>query len=98
MEKALFIWCPHLPYYYMKEGVIMPETKKSRYTEAQNRATQKYIKDNLEEIRFRVKKGEKDRYKIAAEKTGLSLAKFFLTAADEKIERDQIGQQDTGAE
>ena len=77
-----------LSYFYMKEGAIMPEEKKSRYTEAQNRATQKYIKDNLEEIRFRVKKGEKDRYKIAAEKTGLSLAKFFLTAADEKIVRD----------
>lgn len=88
MEKALFYLALTLSYFYMKEGVIMPEEKKSRYTEAQNRATQKYIKDNLEEIRFRVKKGEKDRYKIAAEKTGLSLAKFFLTAADEKIVRD----------
>ena len=71
-----------------KEGTIMPEEKKSRYTEAQNKATQKYIKENLEEIKFRVKKGEKDKYKEAAEKAGLSMAKFFLTAANEKIERD----------
>ncbi len=70
----------------------------SKYNEKSKEYTMKYMKDNLEEIRFRVKKGEKDRYKIAAEKTGLSLAKFFLTAADEKIERDQIGQQDTDAE
>ncbi len=63
------------------------EEKKSRYSEAQNRATQKYIKENLEEIKFRVKKGEKDKYKHAAEKAGMSMAKFFITAADEKIER-----------
>lgn len=70
----------------------MPEEKKSRYTEAQNKATQKYIKENLEEIKFRVKKGEKDKYKEAAEKAGLSMAKFFLTAANEKIERDGKGK------
>ena len=61
----------------------MPEEKKSRYTEAQNRATQKYIRENLEEIKFRVKKGDKDKYKSAAENAGLSMAKFFLSAADE---------------
>ena len=76
----------------------MPEEKKSRYTEAQNRATQKYIRENLEEIKFRVKKGDKDKYKSAAENAGLSMAKFFLSAADEKIERDSLiptpGQQD----
>lgn len=66
----------------------MPEEKKSRYTQAQNLATQKYIRENLEEIKFRVKKGEKDKYKEAAEKAGLSMAKFFITAANEKMERD----------
>lgn len=68
----------------------MAEEKKSRYTEAQNRATQKYIRENLEEIKFRVRKGEKDRYKVAAEKAGMSMAKFFLTAADEKMSREAI--------
>lgn len=66
----------------------MAEEKKSRYSKAQNIATQKYIKENLEEIRFRVRIGEKEKYKLAAERFGLSMAKFFLKAADEKIERD----------
>lgn len=58
------------------------------YTQSQNKATQKYIKKNLEEIRFRVKKGEKQKYKNAAQKIGMSMSTFFITAADEKIERD----------
>ncbi len=69
----------------------MPENKKRKYTQAQNIATQKYIRENLEEIKFRVKKGEKERYKAAAEKSGLgSMAQFFVTAADEKIKRDNL--------
>ena len=68
----------------------MPEEKKGRYTEAQNRATQKYIREKLEEIKFRVRRGEKDKYKAAAERAGLSMAKFFLDAADEKIARDGL--------
>ena len=66
----------------------MAEEKKSRYTDAQNKATQKYIRENLEEIKFRVRKGGKEKYKSAAEQVGLSMAKFFITAADEKIARD----------
>ena len=70
----------------------MPEEKKSRYTEAQNRATQKYIREKLEEIKFRVRKGEKDKYKPSAERAGLSMAKFFLDAADEKMARDGLAE------
>ena len=60
------------------------------YTEAQKRATQKYMKENLEDIKFRVKIGEKAKYKTAAENAGLSMAQFFITAADEKIQRDDL--------
>ena len=70
----------------------MPEEKKGRYTESQNRATQKYIREKLEEIKFRVRRGEKDKYKAAAERAGLSMAKFFLDAADEKIARDGLAE------
>lgn len=52
--------------------------------------TQKYIWENLEEIKFRVRKGEKDRYRVAAEKAGVSMARFFLDAADEKIAREDL--------
>lgn len=74
----------------------MPEERKGRYTEAQNKATQKYIRENLEEIKFRVKKGEKDRYRVAAERAGLSMARFFLDAADEKIAHDGLEEDSPG--
>lgn len=63
----------------------------SKYTEKSKEYTMKYMKENLEEIRFRVKKGEKDRYKEAAGKAGMSMAKFFAIAANEKIERGAGG-------
>ncbi len=60
----------------------------AKYNEAQNKATQKYIKEHLEEIRFRVRKGEKAKYQEAAAAMGLSVTKFFLLAADELIARN----------
>lgn len=68
----------------------MAEEKKSRYTQSQNLATQKYIKNNLEEIKFRVKKGEKVKYKTAAENAGVSMAQFAITSMNEKIEREHL--------
>lgn len=56
------------------------------YSEAQNKATQKYIKKNLEEVRFWVKKGEKDRYKELAEKYNMSLAELLRQAVEEYAE------------
>lgn len=64
------------------------DEKKSRYTEAQNRATIKYQKANLEQINFRVKKGLKEYYQQAAADMGLSMAQFFLNAADRMIEQE----------
>ena len=66
------------------------DEKKKYYTQAQNKATQKYIKNNLEDIRIRVPKGHKEKYKIAAKAAGLSVNKFFVTAANEKIEREGL--------
>jgi len=68
----------------------MPEEKKSRYSQSQNIATQKYIKNNLEEIKFRVRKGEKARYKAAAENAGTSMAQFAINSMNEKIERENL--------
>ena len=65
------------------------EDKKSRYTEAQNRATQKYKREKLEQKNFRIRKGEKQKYVAAAAAAGLSMAQFFISAADEKIEREE---------
>ena len=56
-------------------------------SEAQQRAVNKYLKNNLDDIKIRVKKGEKEKLKTIAEQQGLSLNAFILTAIDEKIER-----------
>lgn len=64
------------------------EEKKSRYTQAQNKATQKYHRENLEQINFRVRKGGKKYYQDAAAAMGLSMTQFFVNAADDYIERE----------
>lgn len=53
------------------------------YSEAQNRATQKYIKENLEEVRFRVKKGEKTILQKAAKQAKQSMAQYIIQAINE---------------
>ena len=71
----------------------MEENKKSTYrgyTEAQNKATQKYVKENLEDIKIRVPKGDREKYKQAAQARGYSLNKFALEAMDEKIAREPV--------
>ena len=68
----------------------MKKPKKSRYTPAQNRAVQKYQKEHLEDMRFRVPKGHKAYYYQAAANAGMSYAKFVVTAMREKIERDGL--------
>lgn len=47
------------------------------YTQAQNKATQKYQKENLEQVAIRVKKGERDKFKQIAEAAGISLAELI---------------------
>lgn len=53
------------------------------YNEAQNKATQKYLKNNMEQVRMWVKKGEKDRYKQLAASANMSLAEFLKQAVEE---------------
>lgn len=60
------------------------------YSEAAKRATKKYIKNNLDEIRFYVEKGKKDFYKNEVEALGYSsLTQFIILAIDEKLEREK---------
>ena len=59
----------------------------SKYDEKQKEYTMKYMNENLEEVRFRVRKGKKSDYQKAAESAGLSLTKFIISAIEEKIER-----------
>nr|WP_315104186.1 hypothetical protein [uncultured Catonella sp.] len=45
------------------------------------------LKNNLDDIKIRVKKGRKDELKTIAGQQGQSLNAFVLSAIDEKIER-----------
>ncbi len=55
------------------------------YSERQKQTTMKYIQDNLEEIRFRVRKGERDALVEAATKAGYSAySRFVIDAVNEK--------------
>lgn len=60
------------------------------YSAAQGRAVQKYIKENLEEVRFRVKKGEKARIQEAAAQAGQSMAQYIIQAINEREDRQII--------
>lgn len=63
---------------------------KARYSEAQNKATQKYIHKSYDQISIRVRKdGDTTRETIqrAADLAGLSLNAYILEAVNEKMSR-----------
>lgn len=55
------------------------------YTEAQKRATLKYMREKIDNISIRAKKGTKDRWKEAAKKQGKSLNKFLIDCIEKEI-------------
>ena len=60
----------------------MPQTK------AQLEASRKYQKEKLEEIKFRVPKGNKERIQAHAKENGESTNAFIYRAINETIERE----------
>ena len=46
---------------------------------------QKYIHENYEQLSIRLKKGERIRYKTAAEKLGVSVNQLFINAVEQFI-------------
>lgn len=57
-------------------------------SEAQKRATAKWQKEKVEEIKFRVPKGRKEVIKSHADRCGESMNAFLLRAVEETMERD----------
>ena len=57
-------------------------------TEAQKRASKKYIENKLESLYTRVPKGEKEIIKEHAASQGESVNEFVLRAIKETMERD----------
>lgn len=56
-----------------------------KYSQAQNRATQKYIKGAYDSITLRVPKGEKEKIKDFAESNGESMNGYINRLIDEDM-------------
>lgn len=57
-------------------------------SKAQQRAVSKYMKENYDEIKVRMEKGQKDTIKAHAEARGESVNGFVNRAISEAMERD----------
>ena len=57
-------------------------------SDAQKRATRKYIEEKLDEFKVRLPKGEKERIRAHASQCGESMNEFFARAVNETIQRD----------
>ena len=57
-----------------------------KYSEAQNKATQKYIQKTYDTITVRVPKGMRERYNAHAESKGISLTKLIIELLNNDME------------
>lgn len=55
------------------------------YTDAQKRATIKYLAESTDNVQLRVPKGVKDRWRAAADAAGVSMTKYVQDAVDAAI-------------
>lgn len=62
-------------------------------SESQIRARKKYLSEKIDEIKFRVPRGEKEMLRSHAATQGESLNGFLYRAAKEAMERDQGKQR-----
>lgn len=70
------------------------EEKKSRYTEAQKKSANKYLKEKVEDIRIRVPKGQKQIIKDYADRQGKSLNQFIVDLINQEIEKMDNEEKD----
>lgn len=61
----------------------------SKYTDAQKRASIKYLQEKTDDIRIRAPKGTKERWREYAEMKGESLNQFVIKAVDTIIDKKQ---------
>ena len=57
------------------------------YTDASNKAVQKYISKNYDQISIRIPKGDRERYKQLAETKGKSLNALIIQLLYDEINR-----------
>lgn len=59
----------------------------SVYSEAQKKASIKYLKDKTDDIRLRCPKGTKEKWIEAAEKAGVSMTQYVVSIVNAHIEK-----------
>lgn len=65
---------------------------KSKYESSKN-AIKRYIEEKTDEVRLRVPKGTKERWKEYAESKGISLTKLVVSVINDVIENDSFEQE-----
>lgn len=58
------------------------------YSEAQKKATAKYMKNNLDDIKVRVPKGKREVYKAYAERQGKSLNALIIELLEKDMQEE----------
>ena len=58
------------------------------YNEKRKAITAKYVKENLDDIKIRVPKGEREKLKAVASEMGMSMNQMFIKAVEEYIEKN----------
>lgn len=62
-----------------------------KYTDAQKKASIKYLKEKTDSIQIRTPKGTKERWRTAAADRGKSLNQFIVDTVEAEIENTQEG-------
>ena len=60
-----------------------------KYTEAQKKASMKYLKEKTDSIQIRAAKGTKERWKAAAEASGISLNQMIVDTIEAEIQKTE---------
>ena len=63
-----------------------------KYTDAQKKASIKYLKEKTDSIQIRTQKGTKERWRDAAANRGKSLNQFIIDTVESEIEKEQAGE------
>lgn len=66
------------------------ENKPKYYNQARNKASQKYNAEKLEQVNFRVRKGEKAILQQAANDEGRSMTQYIVQAINEHAGRQLL--------
>jgi uncharacterized protein (DUF1778 family) len=62
------------------------------YTQAGNKAAQKYVKEHRDRIEIRKEKGYRETIKAAADAAGQSVNAYILQAVEERMQREQVNK------